>query len=302
MSTNPERIVLIGFGEVGQALCDDLLDTGLCEVQVHDILFSQPDSVPSAAAKSRNLTAHASATDAIRGFDAGPATMIICAVTAAADLDAAQACVGGIAPGCFYADLNSASPGVKQQAARLIDEAGGAYVEVAVMSPIFPKRIASPMLLGGPHAGAFLSRAAALGFAGAEVHSDTVGKASATKMCRSVVIKGMEALLSESMLAARYYGVEDGVLDSFTNLLPSDDWHRYARYMISRTIEHGGRRAEEMQEVVKTVEQAGVDPWMSAACVKRQAWAPQHRNALEHEQIGPFIDAIRANMNKQDKQ
>ncbi|MGH1359296.1 MAG: DUF1932 domain-containing protein [Burkholderiaceae bacterium] len=302
MTSILERVILIGFGEVGQALYDDLAKAGQSEVQVYDLLFSDPDSVPARAAKSRGLAMHDSATAAILAPASGPASMIICAVTAAADLDAAQACAQAIPAGCLYADLNSASPGVKQQASQLIDAAGGAYVEAAVMSPIFPKRITSPMLLGGAHAEAFKTRATALGFSGTQVHSATVGKASATKMCRSVVIKGMEALLTESMLAARHYGVEDGVLDSFTNLLPSDDWHKFARYMISRSIEHGGRRAEEMREVVKTVEQAGVDPWMSAACVERQQWAPRHTEALVHESLGPFLDAMRANLTKQDKQ
>ena len=290
-----QSIVLIGFGEVGQVLADDLLARD-CRVEAFDIRFDDPASAPAQAAKSRALTLHANAAAALAAGQAQGPALVFCAVTAAADLDAARSCADALVAGSLYADCNSASPSVKQQAAELIDAGAGAYVEVAVMSPIFPKRSTAPMLLGGPHAEQFAERVQALGFSGCVVHSAVVGPASATKMCRSVFVKGMEALISESMLSARYYGVEDGVLDSLSNLFPSDDWRRFARYMISRTIEHGGRRAEEMREVVKTVEHAGVQPWMSAACVQRQQWAPQHQSALEHEDLGPFLDAIRANM------
>lgn len=289
-----ERILLLGFGEVGQALFEELELGGQCRIEAFDTQFSDPASGPSRVAAKKGLSRHQTLESAMKAAaGADQPGIILCAVTAAEDLEAAAQCAAMIAPGTLYADLNSASPGVKQQAAATIEEAGGGYVEVAVMSPIDPKRLASPMLLGGSHADVFAQRAQALGFSNCTVHSlDQVGSASATKMCRSVVIKGMEALLTESMLAARHYGVEEGVLASFSNLLPAKDWPALAQYMISRSIEHGGRRAEEMREVVKTVEDAGVDAWMSAACVERQAWAPQHAQALSEEALGAMLDVI----------
>jgi len=291
-----ERILLLGFGEVGQALFDELELGGQCRLETFDIRFDDPASGPSLAAARKGLSRHQTLTSAMKAAAGSDQLgMILCAVTAARDLEAAAQCAAIIPPGTLYADLNSASPGVKQQAAATINDSGGCYVEVAVMSPIHPKRLASPMLLGGSHAGEFSERAQGLGFSNCTVHcAEQIGAASATKMCRSVVIKGMEALLTESLLAARHYGVEQGVLESLSNLLPAKDWQALAQYMISRSIEHGGRRAEEMREVVKTVQDAGVDPWMSAACVDRQAWAPQHAPALSEEALGAMLDAILA--------
>ena len=80
--------------------------------------------------------------------------------------------VPGLAASAFFLDLNSVSPGVKREAAEAIEARGGRYVEAAVMAPISPKRIASPMLLGGPHAAHSCRLAASSGFAGAEVFSD----------------------------------------------------------------------------------------------------------------------------------
>jgi 3-hydroxyisobutyrate dehydrogenase-like beta-hydroxyacid dehydrogenase len=190
---------------------------------------------------------------------------------------------------------------MKKQAADAIHGAGGRYVEAAVMSPVPPKRIATSMLLGGPHAEAFLPHAHELGFAGMRFFSAEIGKASAAKMCRSVIVKGMEALLSESMLTARAYGVEETVLKSLEDLFPGPDWKKLSRYMISRTLEHGRRRAEEMREVARTVSEAGLEPHMSAATAERQDWAPQFADALDEAELDDMLDAIRDMMAGQAK-
>jgi len=222
--------------------------------------------------------------------------MVICAVTAGECRAAAGEAAPALTRGALYLDLNSVSPRTKTEAARAIEAAGGCYVEAAVMSPIAPKRIASPMWLGGPHAKAFLPLAQSLGFAGANVYSDAIGDASAAKMCRSVIIKGMEALLAESLLTARRHGVEDAVLASLQDLFPVGDWRALARYMISRSLQHGRRRAEEMREAVKTVAEAGFEPWMSRGSVERQQWAAGHAEALSQEALTDMLDHMLARM------
>src|SRR5262245_2255793 len=173
------RVALIGFGEVGQTLGADLVTAG-ANVSAYDVLFSEGDSVPSRALARVPVRAAASAGDAVKD-----AELVISAVTAAADVEAARSVAPGLAAGAFYLDVNSVSPGMKQACALVIDGAGGRYVEAAVMTPIAPKRIASSMLLGGAHAEAFLDRARPLGFTGANPFSPVIGQASATKMCRS---------------------------------------------------------------------------------------------------------------------
>ncbi len=123
---------------------------------------------------------------------------------------------------------------------------------------------------------------------------DRVGQAMATVMCRSVVIKGHESLITESMLAAHHYGVEQAVLGSLANLLPRDDWPEYAQYMMSRTLMHGGRRSEEMEEAARTVADAGIPAEMSRACASSQAWAQQFSGALKLTDFDAMLDAILA--------
>jgi 3-hydroxyisobutyrate dehydrogenase-like beta-hydroxyacid dehydrogenase len=280
------RVALIGFGEVGQTLANDILRAGVPEIAAWDIAFAQAGSGPSIACARRPIRQASDALEAVRG-----AELVISAVTAAQDLDAAQAAAPGLAPSAFFLDLNSCSPGQKQAAAAAIGEAGGRYVEAAVMSPIHPKGVASPMLLGGPYAKTFIAAANGLGFTGARAYSEIIGQAAATKLCRSVMIKGVEALLTESMLAARHYGVEQIVLDSLSDLLPLPDWNKTAQYMIARSLEHGARRAEEMREAARTVEEAGVAPLMSEAIARRQDWAADYKGALSPD-LAAMLDAV----------
>lgn len=278
------NICLIGFGEVGQTLAADLAPKGVA-LSAWDILFTDVASGPSKAADG--VRRGEDAKDAAAGAD-----LIISAVTAAQTLNAAESVLGALNHGAVFLDLNSASPGAKSKAAAIINEAGGKYVEAAVMSPIGPKRIACPMLFGGPYAEDFLPVAKGLGFTGAKVFSDEYGKASAAKMCRSVVVKGVEALLTESLLSARHYGVEDTVVASLNDLFPGPDWKELSVYMISRALEHGKRRAEEMREVAKTVEEAGLSPLMSSACAERQDLSAAYRYALKEDGLPDMLDAI----------
>lgn len=279
-----QDICLIGFGEVGRTLAADLAAKPV-SLSAWDVLFTDAASAPSKAAVT--IRKGANAEDAAKDAD-----IIISAVTAAQTVNAAESVAAALKPDAVFLDLNSASPGAKSKAARLINEAGGRYVEAAVMSPIGPKRIACPMLLGGPYAEDFLAVARDLGFAGAKVFSREYGRASAAKMCRSVVVKGVEALLTESLLTARHYGVEDTVVASLSDLFPGPEWNQLSKYMISRALEHGKRRAEEMREVAKTVEEAGLSPLMSSACAERQDLSAPFAYALEHNTLADMLDAI----------
>ena len=288
--TNLPRFAVVGFGEVGQILAQDLATLGCAATGVFDPQFTDPQSLPSRAV-SPEFPAAASAADAVRG-----AQLIICSVTAEQGLRAAQATAPGIAPGAFFIDINSVSPQVKRQAAEAVAAVGGRYVEAAVMTAVPPHRIKSPMLLGGPHAAAFLEMAAPLGFS-ARVYSTEIGKASAVKMCRSVMIKGMEALITESCLTARRLGVESDVLASLGETLPVPDWEAFARYMISRSLQHGKRRAEEMREVARTVSEAHVEPLMSRAIAQRQDIAADLGQGVDLKQdLNGILDALLAKL------
>jgi len=84
------------------------------------------------------------------------------------------------------------------------------------------------------------------------------------------------------------------VLASLDDLFPVGDWRKLARYMISRSLQHGRRRAEEMRESVRTVEEAGLEAWMSRGCVERQQWAAEHAGALSEQALTDLLDHVLA--------
>lgn len=291
MPTNLTPVTLIGFGEVGQILATDLAALGSVTIAAYDTAFARPDSPQLAAARRSGVRIAASHADAVRG-----AQLVISAVTAGSASDAARTIAGHVDRETFVVDFNSVAPGTKCAIAQTF--ANGRYVEAAVMAAIAPKRLKTPILLGGPHADAAELFLHALGFA-ATSYSPEYGRASSVKMCRSVLVKGLEALMMECMLASRHYGVTDEVLASLTDTFRNHDIPKLAGYLVSRSLLHGRRRSEEMLEVAATVEAAGVTPRMSRATAEVQAWAAEQGAKLdpalfERHQIAELLDALSA--------
>ncbi|MFZ5550243.1 MAG: DUF1932 domain-containing protein [Pseudomonadota bacterium] len=261
------HIGLVGYGEVGRILAEDLRAQGLvvraCDLKLADEASAAPLRT-HAARHGVQLTASHRELAACSDF-------IVSAVTASQAVTVAEACAPSLRPSAFFLDFNSASPRAKQRAAALVNAAGGRYVEGAVMTSVPPYRIKVPLLLGGPDAAALAPLLNELGFA-AKVASERLGVASATKMCRSVMIKGLEAMVIESFTAARHYGVEDAVIASLQETFPGIDWEKQASYFFQRVIEHGRRRSEEVREVAQTVREAGLEPWSATGTAERQAW------------------------------
>jgi 3-hydroxyisobutyrate dehydrogenase-like beta-hydroxyacid dehydrogenase len=266
--TNPKQwtIGLVGYGEVGRILAEDLRKQDM-KIVAYDIKLGGN----AAAALREHATAHGVALAASHAALATQADFIVSAVTASQAVPVAEACAPSVKPSAYFLDFNSASPGAKQRAAALIDAKGGRYVEGAVMTSIPPYRIKVPLLLGGAGAEELAPLLVQLGFA-AKVASHELGVASAVKMCRSIMIKGLEAMTIECFTTARAYGVEDAVLASFKETFPGIDWEKQGAYFFQRVIEHGRRRAEEVREVAETVREIGLTPWSAQGTAERQAW------------------------------
>jgi hypothetical protein len=267
-SLHPKRwnIGLVGYGEVGRILAEDLRKQDI-KVTAYDLKLDNNQ----AAGLRDHAVAHGVGLAASHADLAAKADFIVSAVTASQAVPVAQACAPAVKKGAWFLDFNSASPGAKQRAAALIDGSGGRYVEGAVMTSIPPYRIKVPLLLGGGGASELAPLLVELGFV-ARVASEKLGVASAVKMCRSVMIKGLEAMVIESFTTARAYGVEDAVLASLRETFPGIDWEKQGAYFFQRVIEHGRRRSEEVREVAETVREAGLTPWSAQGTAERQAW------------------------------
>jgi 3-hydroxyisobutyrate dehydrogenase-like beta-hydroxyacid dehydrogenase len=281
--SDPARLAigLVGYGEVGKIIAAALAQRGGGWVGTWDILLPDPASGPSMRAHATQARVHAATS---LGDLLSRANLVISAVTASQAIAVAREAVPAIRPGTWFLDLNSASPGAKREMSALIDRAGGRFVESAVMTSVPPYGIRVPMLLGGAHAAELRDLLAPLGFA-MEVAASEIGVASAIKMCRSVMIKGLEALVTESFTAARAYGVEERVLASLHETFPTLDWEVLGSYLMSRSALHGKRRAEEMREVAVTVHEAGLEPSMASATAARQDWMGRQKVPLGLDEL-----------------
>jgi 3-hydroxyisobutyrate dehydrogenase len=262
------KIALVGYGEVGRILGAALTKAGVGAVTAFDVLITDPSWVATARPRAERdgVVLVSGTAEAVESAD-----LIVSAVTAAATASAAQQIASACRHGAFVLDVNSASPYTKTECAQIVERAGSRYVEAAVMSSVPPHGIRVPMLLGGPYAHMLQSTLASLGFR-ASIGSTSYGVVSAIKLCRSVIVKGMQALAVESLLAARRYGVEEQVLASLAETFPGLDWERQAAWFWGRMVQHGRRHAEEMREAALTVRDAGIVPRMTTAMADLQTW------------------------------
>jgi 3-hydroxyisobutyrate dehydrogenase-like beta-hydroxyacid dehydrogenase len=198
------------------------------------------------------------------------AEVVLCLVTADQAVVAARDYAAMLRPGALWLDMNSVAPASKAEAATTIEAAGARYADVAVMAPVLPQRRNVPLLVSGPHAADAAETLRALGFAHVSIAGDATGQASAIKMIRSVMVKGLEALSAECALAAAQAGVLDAVTASLDASWKQQGWAERFDYNLDRMMAHGLRRAAEMEEVAATLADLGVDPVMTRGTIQRQ--------------------------------
>ncbi|WP_347302247.1 DUF1932 domain-containing protein [Croceibacterium sp. TMG7-5b_MA50] len=197
------------------------------------------------------------------------AEIVLSLVTADGALDAARDYAALLPAGALWCDMNSVAPATKQAAAAAVEAAGGAYVDVSVMAPV-GHDLAVPLLLAGPAAGRADALLARLGFTRRRIVGDAVGRASAIKMIRSVMVKGLEALSHECAAAADAAGVFEEVMTSLDASEKPLPWAERIAYNRERMATHGLRRAAEMEEAARTLADLGVEPVMTGGTVRLQ--------------------------------
>ncbi|MBI3427477.1 MAG: NAD(P)-dependent oxidoreductase [Acidobacteria bacterium] len=271
MMNHEPKLGFIGFGEAGYHLAKGLRGAGMTRLAAYDLHTHTPgrgERIQQRAAETEVELA-ASSSQLAHASD-----ILLSVVTASSAAEAATQTAPYLQARHLYADLNSVSPETKRALDQTIAATGARFVEAAVMAPVPPQGHRTPMLLGGASAQVFADLLTPYGMK-LEVVSEQIGVAVAVKMCRSIIVKGLEALLFECVLGATKYGVDERVFASLEASWPGMNWSKLAGYCMSRVIEHGERRARELEEVAATLRAAGIEPLMAEAIVKRQEWGAQ---------------------------
>ena len=290
-------IGFIGFGEAGFTIANGLRGAGVLRLCAYDIATDDAERGP--LIRERAGLSHTTLVTSSSAL-ASSSDILFSTVTSSSSLEAARQTSPFLQPHHIYADLNSVSPARKREIADVVRASGAGFVEAAVMAPVQPYGHRVPMLLGGDASGRFIDAMTPLGMRLTDLHAD-VGTAAAVKMCRSIVVKGLEALLAECVLAAVPHQADEHVFASLNESFPGIDWKKLADYTIGRVVVHGERRAREMEEVAETLRAIGVDPIMAEATARRQDWSALMRLRERFGPEGPrgyaeVLEALRREM------
>jgi 3-hydroxyisobutyrate dehydrogenase-like beta-hydroxyacid dehydrogenase len=258
------RIGFVGFGEAAYHIGKGLEQPGISSICTFDIQVTEKVRQRARDAGTRLVESNQELAESC--------DIMLSAVTADQALIAAQQNAPYLTSDHLYADLNSVSPGLKQSIARVIEASGARFAEIAMMAPVPPYGHKVPILAGGAGAREFVDKLAPFGIS-AEIVSREVGTAAATKMFRSIMVKGMEALITECVLGATRYNADERVFASLAESYPGINWKELADYMVGRVVVHGARRAREMEEVAATLREIDIEPIMAEAIVRRMDWS-----------------------------
>jgi 3-hydroxyisobutyrate dehydrogenase len=258
------RLGFVGFGEAAYHIAKGLRQPGIASIAAFDINVTNQVADRARETQTRLVNSNRELAESC--------DVMLSAVTADRALIAAEQNAPHLKAGHLYADLNSVSPGVKQSIARVAEASGARFAEIAMMAPVPPYGHKVPMLAGGAGAPEFVEKLAPFGIS-AEIVSREVGTAAATKMFRSIIVKGLEALLTECVLGASRYNADERVFASLAESFPGIHWKQLADYMVGRVVVHGERRAREMEEVAATLREIDIEPIMAEAIVRRMDWS-----------------------------
>lgn len=273
MALEPLTIALIGFGEAGTAIARGLAETWRGASRPGDNRPRKLIAIDTALdldARGRKLGDEARRLDVAieRGYTTAlnDADIIISAVPGEFALDVAQAAAPLLKKGVVYLDLCTVTGTMAETDRSVIEGAGGVYVDVAVMGSFFGRGQKAPMLLAGPNAPLAAEWMNASGF-DVKVLGPRPGSASAVKVLRSVLIKGVEALAVESFVAARRQGLLEEVMSCLGDV-DHEGFGQFLARMVETHLVHAGRRSEEMVLVAQMLRETGVPPLMSETTYK----------------------------------
>jgi 3-hydroxyisobutyrate dehydrogenase-like beta-hydroxyacid dehydrogenase len=270
---SPVVVAVLGLGEAGAAIAADLAAAGA-------IVRGFDPRVPGAAVPG--VTECAGDADAARG------SAVVISLTCAHEAEGAlSAALPGLPAGAIYADLNTASSGLKLALAERAAAAGIAFADVALMSPVPGNGLRTPMLVSGPAAQDYARIARGLG-ASVDVLTGPPGTAAARKLVRSVFYKGLAAAVTEALRAAGAAGCEDWLRDNIRQELASASAATLDR-LEQGSIRHAVRRTDEMAAAAELLRELGVPPRIAEASEQwlRQLAAEQAGPAGQADQAGP---------------
>jgi 3-hydroxyisobutyrate dehydrogenase-like beta-hydroxyacid dehydrogenase len=172
-----------------------------------------------------------------------------------------------------------------------IEKGAGRYIDIAVMGGFFKQGIKAPMLVAGEDAAEAVAWMNDNGFV-ATLLGPKPGSASSVKMLRSTLVKGIEALGVEALVAAQRQGILDEVLGCLGDA-DSMGLSGFITMLVQTHVVHAHRRWEEMGLVAQTLRETGVDPLMTEVIEKSHRRTVDARIAPADGQVPSLEEALK---------
>ncbi len=243
-------IAILGIGEAGGTLARDLIAAGV-QVRGWD---PEPRMIPDGLDFASSNPAAASGADIVLSVN-----------WASVAIDVAIEVAPVLQPGQLYADLNTAAPQLKRDIAPIIETTGTLFVDAALMDPVPPKGLRTQVYASGSGAEIFAKKMSPLGMP-VTFLNDEAGNAATHKLVRSIMYKGVAAVILECLEAADALNMTEYARAQMLKII-------YDEPMIDRfvsgSIKHAKRRVEEMEAVVEMLNSIGVSSFTSQASIKR---------------------------------
>lgn len=261
------RLGFIGFGEAAFNIADGLKGEGLDGTMAYDKFWNvDPQSeLINQRAEEANVVLFSSVKELIENSD-----MILSAVSADMAVPLAQEAKPFLKKDQIYVDLNATSPMTKETVDVIISEVA-LFVDCAVMGPVPPYKHKVPVSVSGGGAKVFLETMVPFGM-NVTYMDAPAGSASASKMFRSIFMKGFVMLILEMLVSAHKYQVHDEVLLSVKKTLTKGPILEVINGLVGRGVIHSERREHEMDEVIATLDKLNLDGIMSKATKAKLRW------------------------------
>lgn len=250
-----KNIGIIGFGEVGQVFASGLLENNPdVNVYVYDILLEKKEK--DIEEKIFNCGA-----EPVYRIDqlAHKCEIVLSLVSSAASVNVAKEFSKELDDQKIFIDFTTSTPQDKKVSEDVIRGKKGLYVDAAIMGTVATEKSKVPLLLSGSHAAETEKQLTALGF-NCQIVELPNGASASIKLLRSIFMKGLEALVLETMITARNYGVEKAVLESISKTIDNNDFTAFSNALITTHMVHKNRRMKEVSDCIKIITDAKLEP------------------------------------------
>lgn len=239
------HIAVIGLGEAGTLYAQGLVKLGW------KVTGFDPADVPT----PQGVVRASSPEELVEAADA-----VMCLVGGRAAVPAAKSVEGLLPEDAFFIDMNSSSAGIKVQVAEIVGV--HRYSDVAVVGSVPEHGAATPLVISG----AASARTATI-FSRLDAPTEDIagepGDAACRKLLRSSFMKGLGALIVETLEAGEAMGAEKWALGQIA--AEHAGGIESVERLYSGTIKHAARRGHEAEEAAEMLAGLGVPSTMSRA-------------------------------------